>query len=95
VKEKIGATMYSIPEGIQGIYANSFVLRMSPEQWVLEFGYQMPGATEATIQYRIVMNPAGAQALYELLRRNVEKPSEEPRKESAEAPKHIGFVKPK
>lgn len=56
----------------EGTYANFFMITNSPSEFIVDCGRILPGLPDARIYSRIIMTPAHAKQLLQLLEKNIE-----------------------
>ena len=55
-----------------GTYANSILVRQSPEEFILDFIRVIPGTMDARLESRIIVSPQNAERLLEALKEHLE-----------------------
>lgn len=56
-----------------GIYSNLAVISHTPTEMVLDFAQMLPGAKNANVRSRVIMNPVHAKRLLMALNENIQK----------------------
>lgn len=56
----------------EGTYANFFMITNSPSEIIMDCGRILPGLPDARIYSRVIMTPAHAKQLLQLLQKNIE-----------------------
>ncbi|HHV37092.1 MAG TPA: DUF3467 domain-containing protein [Candidatus Cloacimonetes bacterium] len=56
----------------EGTYANFFMITNSPSEIIMDCGRILPGLPDARIYSRVIMTPAHAKQLLQLLEKNID-----------------------